>query len=99
MNNESHAYSVGVTSSFIIVGPPYTVIKNYVTGNIYHNWCFFCFCFCFFSFVFVEIFEIFSVSVVFRDLLNSDLVRSMGIRQGPCCLLLILFLLFCINPN
>ena len=74
-------------------------MKNYVNQETFIITGVFFFCFCFCSFVFVEIFEIFSVSLVFRDPLNSDLVRSMGIRQGPCCLLLILFLLFCINPN
>ena len=43
---------------------------------------------CFFVFFF------YCVSLVFGDPLNSDLVRSMGIRHGPLCLLLILFLLF-----
>ena len=45
-------------------------------------------------FLFSFIYLFYCVSLVFVDPLNSDLVRSMGIRQGPCCLLLILFLLF-----
>ena len=42
----------------------------------------------------LTVFISYCVSLVFRDPLNSDLVRSLGIRQGPGCLLLILFLLF-----
>ena len=40
------------------------------------------------------VFIFYCVSLVFGDPLNSDLVRSLGIRQGPRCLLLFLFLLF-----
>ena len=54
----------------------------------------FLFCFVFvFCLLFVCLF-LYCVSLVFGDPLDSDLVRSMGIRQGPRCLLLILFLLF-----
>ena len=34
------------------------------------------------------VFIFYCVSLVFGDPLNSDLVRSLGIRQGPRCLLL-----------
>ena len=59
------------------------------------NYFLFCFVFVFLFVVclFVCLF-LYCVSLVFGDPLNSDLVRSMGIRQGPRCLLLILFLLF-----
>ena len=40
------------------------------------------------------VFIFYCVSLVFGDSLNSDLVRFLGIRQGPRCLLLILFLPF-----
>ena len=39
--------------------------------------------------VFIYLFIFFGVSLVFGDPLNSDLVRFLGIRQGPRCLLLI----------
>ena len=49
----------------------------------------FIYLFIFFIFYFLFFFFFFCVSLVFGDPLNSDLVRSLGIRQGPRCLLLI----------
>ena len=65
-------------------GPPYPMMSPVKLSSI-------CFCFravCIDVCTFIIVFIFYCVSLVFGDPLNSDLVRFLGMHQGPRCLLL-----------